>query len=156
MAGVTPPLPNSGRLILDTGGLLAWAYGDPFARAVIRDAEIRGILVIVPVLVIAQAIRGGPADAPVNQALKRIGEPAIASSRAARRDIGHIAPITTLLARQAGTLLGASETTDVVDAVIVAKALRFLPTAILTSGPHDIRRLVQSDPAHARVQVIAV
>src|SRR5438067_174152 len=141
MAVVVPPLPARGRLILDTGGLLAWAHGDAFARAMILEAGRRAALVVVPAVVIAQVIRGGPADAPVNQTLKRAGE---------------LAPVTPMLARQAGVLLGATGTTDAVDALVVAEALRVLPAVILTSDPRDIRVLVQSDRAHPRVQVISV
>ena len=141
MAVLIPPAPAGGRLILDTGGLLAWAHGDAFARAIVLEAGRHAALVVVPAVVIAQTIRGGPADAPINQALKRVGE---------------FAPVTPLLARQAGVLLGATGTTDVVDALVVAEALRVLPTAILTSDPNDLRLLVQSDPSHARVQVISV
>lgn len=141
MARVVPlPGPN-GRLVLDTGGVLAWAHGDTFARALILQAAQRKILVVVPTIVIAQLIRGGPADAPVNHALKQVGEFSL---------------VTPALARQAGVLLGATRTTDVVDAVVAAEALRALPAVILTSDPKDIRLLVQQDPAHGRVQVVAV
>ena len=54
--------------------------------------------------------------------------------------------MTPLLARQAGVLLGKTRTTDVVDALVVAEALRLLPALILTSDPRDIRILVESDP----------
>lgn len=141
MAVVTLPPPLGGRLILDTGGLLAWAYGNTLARAVIRSADRQIVFVIVPVVIVAQAIRGGAADAPVNIVLKRVGE---------------FAPITLDLARQAGALLAATKTTDVVDALVAAEALRLLPSTILTSDPGDLRRLIQSHPDHARVRVIPV
>lgn len=141
MAAVVPSPPARGRLVLDTGGLLAWAYGNARAREIILEAGRREAIVIVPTVVIAQAIRGGPADAPINLVLKRVGE---------------FAPITPSLARQAGALLGATRTTDVVDALVVAEALRLLPSLILTSDPNDIRPLVGSDPGHPRVQVVPV
>jgi hypothetical protein len=97
--------------------------------------------VVVPTVVIAQVIRGGPRDALINQALKQV------------RQLTGVLP---LLARQAGALMGATATTDVVDALVVAEALRFLPAVILTSDPGDIRRLAMSDNAHARVQIIPV
>jgi hypothetical protein len=130
-----------GRLILDAGGLIAWAAGQPAARAVIRHAARQKMTIVVPTVVIAQVIRGGPRDAPINQALKQVHQ---------------LASVTPLLARQAGVLLGATSTTDVVDALVVAEALRSLPAVILTSDPGDIRRLAMSDKAHARVQVIPV
>lgn len=141
MAVVVAFPPIRGRLILDTGGLLAWAYGDDFVRAAILEARQRSVLVVVPVVVVAQAIRGGPTDAAVNQALKQVGQ---------------FSPVTLSLARQAGALLASTATTDVVDALVAAEALRLLPSIILTSDPGDLRRLVQSHPDHARVQVVPV
>ena len=134
-------LPASGRLLLDAGGLLAWAHGDPLARAVILEAVRREALVVVPIVVVAQVIRGGPTDAPVDQVLKRVGE---------------FAAVTLSAARQAGALLAATGTTDVVDALVVVEALRLLPAAILTSDPGDLRLLLQRDPSHARVRIIPV
>ena len=99
------------------------------------------MLVVVPVVVVVQVIRGSPSDAPVNQALKQAGE---------------FAAVTLSAARQAGALLAVTGTTDVVDALVVVEALRLLPAAILTSDPGDLRLLLQRDPSHARVRVIPV
>jgi hypothetical protein len=131
----------AGRLILDTGGLLAWAHGDVKARGVIRDAGHRRLLIVVSAVVIAQAIRGGRSDAAINWALRRIEEQA---------------PVTPALARHAGALLGATGTTDVVDAIVVAEAVRYLPATILTSDPRDIQLLVAADPARGRVRVVTI
>ena len=141
MAVVVAFPPIRGRLILDTDSLHAWADGDDFVRAAILEARQRSVLVVVPVVVVAQAIRGGPTDAPVNQALKQVGQ---------------FSPVTLSLARQAGALLATTATTDVVDALVAAEALRLLPSIILTSDPGDVRRLVQSHPDRARVQVVPV
>ena len=131
----------TGRLVLDTGGVIAWADGDDFVRLIIARALRNAVPLVVPLPVIAQLIRGGPADAPINLVLKGV------------QDFGSMTP---LLARQAGVLLGRTRTTDVVDAVVAAEALRVLPTMLLTSDPGDLRLLVQSDPNHPRVQIIAV
>jgi hypothetical protein len=141
MAEVRVSSVAGGRLVLDTGGLLAWAAGDVLARGIILYAARQRTPVVVPTVVIAQAIRGGPRDAPINQALKQVDQ---------------FTNVTPLLARQAGTLLGATATTDVVDALVAAEALRLLPTTILTSDPGDMRRLLMEDRAHGRVQIIAV
>jgi hypothetical protein len=130
-----------GRVVLDTGGVLAWARGDEFVRDILRRALHGAVPIVVPVPVIAQLIRGGPADAPVNLVLKVV------------EDFGAMTP---LLARQAGVLLGRMRTTDVVDALVAAEALRVLPAMLLTSDPGDLRRLLQADPAQPRVQLIAV
>ena len=131
----------TGRLILDTGGLLAWAQGDAKARGVIQDAARRRLLIVVPAVVIAQAIRGGSRDAAVNWALNRIDKQL---------------PVTPALARQAGALLGVTGATDVVDAIVVAEALRVLPAAILTSDPRDLHVLVAADPARGRVRIVTI
>src|SRR5690242_12032395 len=123
MAEVVSSSAPTGRMILDTGGLLAWAYGDADAREFIQEAAARRVAIVVSAVVIAQAIRGGRGDVAINWALGRIGEQV---------------PVTPALARQAGALLGATGTTDVVDAIVVAEALRFLPATILTSDPGDI------------------
>jgi hypothetical protein len=61
-----------------------------------------------------------------------------------------------VLARQVGALLRMSATTDVVDAAVAVVALAALPATILTSDPGDMRLLVMDDPAHPRVQIVAV
>jgi hypothetical protein len=135
------PQDRIGCLILDTGGLLSWAAGRQSAREAILRAAQQERPIIVPSVVLAQALRGGQRDAPVNRVLKAIQ---------------FVPAATAALARQAGILLGATATTDVVDALIVAEALNSLPAIILTSDPDDIRRLAMSAPEHARVQILTV
>jgi hypothetical protein len=135
------PIPLGGRVILDTGAVLAWASGNSHVRQTIALAVGIAIPIIVPIPVLAQLIRGGPRDAPINLVLKSI------------HDHGAMTP---QLARQAGVLLGRTRTIDVVDTFVVAEALRILPTLILTSDPRDIRLLVQSDPSHPHVRVVSV
>src|SRR5579859_2051315 len=114
---------------------MAWAAGDPFARAVIEQAQRRLLLVVVPLVVVAQTVRGGPQDASINRVLKAAGE---------------FAAPTLAVSREAGHLLGRTSMTDAVDAVVVAEALRLLPTMILTSDPADISKLAGAHPDHAR------
>ena len=52
-----------------------------------------------------------------------------------------VVPLGEADSHEAGRLLGATKTSDVVDAVVVTTALRHKAT-ILTSDPDDIRRLV--------------
>jgi hypothetical protein len=138
---VNTPQERIGCLILDTGGLLSWAAGRQRAREAILRAAQQGRSIIVPSVVLAQALRGGQRDAPVNRVLK---------------SVQFVPAATASLARQAGVLLGATGTTDVVDALVVAEALNQLPATILTSDPDDIRRLAMSAPGHARVQILTV
>lgn len=130
-----------GCLVLDSGGLLALASGDSRALATLLLAARNELPVIVPTVVLAQVIRGGPQDAEMNRLLKRID--------------GEL-PITAPLARQAGLLLRRSATTDVVDALVAAIALDTAPAIILTSDPSDLRALVATDPAHTRIRIVAV
>ncbi|HEX5504699.1 MAG TPA: hypothetical protein VFW96_18930 [Thermomicrobiales bacterium] len=150
MADIAPVVPAAGRLILDTGGVLALAARSRRARSVLDYAASRRMRVLVPAVVVAQCIRGGPRDAPVNRVLRAVGDSLI---------------VTELLARQAGVLLGAAADqqpadrqswSDAVEAIVVAAALQDLPAAILTSDPGDIGRLVQASQGHGQVQVIAV
>jgi hypothetical protein len=115
-----------------------------------RAAASRPLHLVVPSVVIVQTIRGDSRDAPINRILNgvRIGDLAAPPVT--------IAPLTGILARQAGRLLGATATTDAVDAVVVAEAFQLLPAIIVTSDPGDIRRLLLADPSHPHVQVIAV
>jgi hypothetical protein len=57
------------------------------------------------------------------------------------------------LARRACELLGASGTSDAVDALITAEALRGGPALILTSDPDDMHRLVIG---HESVRIVPV
>lgn len=64
-----------------------------------------------------------------------------------------VVPLGESEAHEAGRLLGKSRTADVVDAVVVAIALR-QKAVILTSDPGDIRRLVRA--SGREVAVVAV
>lgn len=68
----TPPAPE--RMILDAGAVIALARNDPRARAFIRraielDAEVR-----VPVVVLAETLRGSPRDAGVHRVLSAVSD----------------------------------------------------------------------------------
>lgn len=130
-----------GQLVLDTGGLFAWASGDRTTREIILRAVQLPLIIVVPTVVIARAIRGGARDAPIDRVLKQVTR---------------LAPATLALARQAAVPLGTTATTDVADALVVAEALQMLPAAILTSDPTDIRHLLLADPAHPQVRVRAM
>jgi predicted nucleic acid-binding protein len=64
-----------------------------------------------------------------------------------------VMPLGEQEAHEAGHLLGISKTADVIDAVVVTTAIRQKAT-ILTSDPHDIKRLVRA--AGREVAVVAV
>jgi len=115
-------------LILDTGAVLAIMRRDKVVRALLASAQRRGILLVVPPVVVTQVIRGGPRDAEAN----RLFESVYLSFTGAR------------VARAAGSLLAVSGLSDAADAQIVAEAQRLAPSVIMTSDPDDIRLLAST------------
>jgi hypothetical protein len=140
VAEVSRPIRQARCLILDTGGVFAWAFGNPIARIITLRAVQSNIPIVVPAIVLSQAIRGGRQDAALERVLKR----------------AWILPVGETTARFAGVLLGRTSTTDAVDGVVAAFALEQVPATILTSDPGDLRTLLQADAAHPRVRVISV
>ncbi|MDQ2847352.1 MAG: PIN domain-containing protein [Actinomycetota bacterium] len=113
------------RLILDTGAIIGLVRGDARVAAALRIATERGDEVVIPSVVVAQAIRGGPRDAPIHRLLHAV----------------RVSFVGLRLARQAGELLGATGMNDAVDALVMAEALRGGPSVILTSDTADMARL---------------
>lgn len=114
------------RLVLDTGAVLAFVRGNGRVAAAIQTAREHGDDVIVPTVVVAQVIRGGSREAPVHRLLRSV----------------HVPFVGLRLARRAGELLGTAGMDDAADALIMAEALRGLPSVLLTSDPEDMRRLL--------------
>lgn len=119
------------RLILDAGAVIALSRGEQRARAYLARALELGGPVEVPVVVVAETVRGGPRDAPVHRVLKAIG-----SVPDAREAHGRIA----------GRLLGIARSTATVDALVVAQAVEAGGAHILTGDPDDLRRLARPHP----------
>ena len=113
------------RVILDTGAVLGFIRGDARVAAAIRVARDHGDEIVVPSVVVAQSIRGGPRDAHIHRLLHAV----------------FVSFIGLRLARRAGELMGASGTSDAVDALVMAEALRGGPALVLTSDPEDMHRL---------------
>jgi hypothetical protein len=61
------------RLILDAGAVIGLSRADVRARAALAAALEAGADVSVPAVVVAETVRDGPADAPVNRVLKAVG-----------------------------------------------------------------------------------
>jgi predicted nucleic acid-binding protein len=124
-------LPVPRRLILDSGAVIALARRDQRALAFLaRALELRA-QVEIPVVVVAEVVRGGPRDAPVNRVLKAVG-----SVPAAREVHG----------RMAGELLGRARSTATVDALVVAHAVEAGGAHVLTGDREDLARLAASHP----------
>jgi predicted nucleic acid-binding protein len=119
------------RLILDSGAVIALARGDQRARAFLARALELRTPVEVPVVVVAETVRGGPRDAPVNRVLKAVG-----SVPEAREVHG----------RTAGRLLAAAHSAHTVDALVVAHAVEAGGAHILTGDREDLERLAAPHP----------
>lgn len=123
------------RLILDSGAVIALSRGEQRARAFLARAIELGAPVDVPVVVVAETIRGGPKDAPVHRVLKAVG-----SIPETRQSHG----------RTAGRLLGSARSTATADALVVAQAVEAGGAHVLTGDPDDLERLARP---HAEVWV---
>ena len=122
-------------LALDSGALIA-AEKDQRVEAVIRKWLREGARVLIPAPAIAEAIRGGPRDAPANRLIKAVNS---------------VATTSEAIARNAGARLGRQGSSETVDALVVATAEAHFATDILTTEPRDIHSL-----AEAHVNVIAL
>lgn len=130
----TPPQ----RLILGSGAVIALSRGEQRARAYLaRALELRAE-VEVPVVVLAETLRGGPRDAAVHRVLKAVG--AVPDAREAH-------------GRIAGRLLGAAGSTAAIDALVVAHAVEQGGGRIVTGDADDLGRLAAFE---ASVQVVAL
>jgi predicted nucleic acid-binding protein len=130
--------PTPRRLILDSGAVIALARRDQRALAFLARALELMVQVEIPVEVVAEVLRGGPRDVPVNRILKAVG------SVPAAREVH---------ARIAGELLGRARSTATVDALVVAHAVEAGGAHVLTGDHEDLARLAAS---HPQVRIHAV
>ncbi len=119
------------RLILDSGAVIALARGDQRARAFLARSLEMGATVEIPVVVLAETVRGGPRDAPINRVLKAVGP--VPEAREAH-------------GRIAGQLLGGARSSSTIDALVVAHAVGAGGAHILTGDPDDLGRLAAGHP----------
>ena len=128
-----------GTLVLDTGAVIGLARGDRRLRALIDAAQRAGTEVRVPMVVVAEATRGhGPRDASTNLVLHRLQPHP---------------PLDEPTARRAGALLASAGTSNTIDALVAAEAVRQAPSTLLTGDPHDLRQLLYDEP-DVRVEAI--
>lgn len=113
-------------LVLDAGALLAYEHGDRTVRAFLERASRTGVDVRTTTGAVAQVWRGGARQVRLIRLLRGVLEVELTRQRA----------------RQAGALLGAAGTTDVIDASVVDAALD--GDEILTTDPDDIVALARS------------
>ena len=113
-------------IVYDTGALLAAERRNPDFLALHDELTAARIRPIVPVVVLAQAWRGGPQH-QISRVLKACD----------------IAPDDERTGRAAGIACAASRTADVVDAIVVATAVRH-QAPIVTTDPGDLTHIAES------------
>jgi predicted nucleic acid-binding protein len=113
-------------IVYDTGALLAAERRNPDFLALHDELTAARIRPIVPVVVLAQAWRGGPQH-QISRVLKACD----------------IVPDDERTGRAAGLACAASGTADVVDAIVVATAVRN-QAPIVTSDPGDLARIADA------------
>lgn len=121
---------SRGRLILDSGAIIGWSRADPEVRELLRVAIARNFDLWVPVVVLAETLRGGPRDAAVNRVLKSTGT----------------RPTDAGTGRRAGAMLGRTGRRNIADALVAAEAIQVAGSAVLTSDPDDLNALLADHP----------
>lgn len=120
-------------IVYDTGALLAAERGDPDFLALHDELTAARVRPVVPVVVLAQAWRGGP-QYGISRVLKGCD----------------ILPDDPQIGRAAGVACAASGTSDVVDAVVIATAMRHV-APVVTSDPRDLAHIADSIAAEVRL-----
>jgi predicted nucleic acid-binding protein len=113
-------------IVYDTGALLAAERRNPDFLALHDELTSARIRPIVPVVVLAQAWRGGPQH-QISRVLKGCD----------------ILPDDQRAGRAAGVACAASGTTDVVDAIVIATAVQH-QAPVVTSDPRDLTHIADS------------
>lgn len=115
-----------GTILYDTGALIAAERADQRLSAFHKAARLSGWTPVVPVVVLAQAWRGGP-QPRLSRLLKGCD----------------VLPDTEHIGRRAGRACAKAGTSDVVDAIVVVTALE-LRAPVVTSDPHDLGLLLDA------------
>lgn len=118
-------------ITLDAGALIALDRGDKRLIALLHRALAQRLKFHVPSGVVGQVWRDGRIQ--------------VTLARFLRIDEVEIIPLDEQLARACGELCGATDTRDIIDASVVILA-RERGDHIVTSDPHDIRRLDPTCP----------
>ena len=113
-------------IVYGTGALLAAERRNPDFLALHDELTATRIRPIVPVVVLAQAWRGGPQH-QISRVLKACD----------------IVPDDERIGRAAGMACAACGTADVVDAIVVATAVRY-QAPVVTSDPGDLTHIADA------------
>jgi hypothetical protein len=115
-------------LVYDAGALIAADRGDRrFALLHEKILATEDALPVVPTVVIGQVWRDGAKQARLARLLKSVS----------------VEPLDETTSKEAGILCGRSTTADVIDAAVVALAMRYR-AGIVTSDPGDIAKLIDA------------
>ncbi len=129
------------RLVLDTGALIALERGDARAYQHLLTASQRGLLIVVPTLVVLEALDGARAPAVVERIVKKI-------------DVE--LSLLPAMTRQVAGLKRSSGVESTTGIVVVLEALAVPGSMILTSDPVDIHRILEAAGSRGRVPVLRV
>lgn len=132
---------TTGRLILDSGGLLALSEGNSVARAAIERAHREGYVLVIPTPVLAEGYR-----------LARAGE----SLHRIAGAVDALLPTSPAIARLASSLLKRTPFNDSVAAIVAAEALAAPPAVVLTSRGWTLRRLLHGRRDADRLTIVDV
>lgn len=119
------------RLILDSGAVIALSREETRARAFLARALENGADIEIPVVVVAETVRGQRRDAPVHRVLKAVG---------------NVPDMTESHGRTAGRLLGAANSNATADALVVAHAIESGGGQVLTGDVDDLKALSFGHP----------
>jgi len=125
------------RLILDSGAVIAWQRQRRPVVRYLTEAMETSVPVVIPAVVLAECVRGGPRDASIHRLLAA----------------AHVSVVGARIAIAAGRLLAEAGMNATVDALVAAEALRGGPCVVLTADPADLGALTGKRP---HVQVVAI
>jgi hypothetical protein len=123
-------------VVYDTGALLAAERRDPDLLALHDELTAARVRPVVPVVVLAQAWRGGPQH-QISRVLKGCD----------------VVPDDQRTGRAAGVACGLSKTFDVVDAIVVTTAVQ-RQASVVTSDPDDLNHLADAVGMHLSLFVV--
>ncbi len=125
-------------LVLDSDGLSKAAGGDPRAVAWIARARELRLPLVINAVTLTETLRGGGRDARIYLLTKN----------------AQVDPVDSVLAAEAGRLLGRTRRSNAVDALVATTAIQLgQPTIVLTSDPNDLKALTEG---HPQVRVVAI
>lgn len=125
-------------LVLDSDGLRKAAAGDPWAVAWVARARELRLPLVVNAVTLTETVRGGGRDARVHLLTRN----------------AHVDHVDAEFAVEAGWLLGKTNRSDTIDALVASTAIRLKqPVVILTSDPRDLAALTEDYP---RVVIVSV